>query len=79
MPVIVSSFDFNCMTVQVGVTRRSACKPGSTLAPEVEGVDIMTETSAGVLWKAIIPWLRWFSTLEVRIGNWETGERPNES
>lgn len=50
---MVSSFDFSCDTVHVGVIRRSVTKWGSLL-PLVAGVVIMTETSVGVGWKAII-------------------------
>lgn len=53
---MVSSLDFNCETVHVGVTRRSVRNVGSAFAfvfAAELGEVMMTEISVGVGWKAI--------------------------
>ena len=54
---MVSSLDFNCETVHVGVTRRSVRNVGSAFAFAFVfelGEVMMTEISVGVGWKAIL-------------------------
>ena len=53
---MVSSLDFNCETVHVGVTRRSVRNVGSAFAfvfAAELGEVMMTEISVGVGWNAI--------------------------
>ena len=55
---MVSSLDFNCETVHVGVTRRSVRNVGSAFAfvfAAELGEVMMTEISVGVGWNAILP------------------------
>lgn len=55
---MVSSLDFNCETVHVGVTRRSVRNVGSAFAFVFAaglGEVMMTEISVGVGWNAILP------------------------
>ena len=53
---MVSSLDFNCETVHVGVTRRSVRNVGAFAFAFVFelGEVMMTEISVGVGWKAIL-------------------------